>query len=149
MCQEVSYCFAGPGFLYHQTKGMILPQPVESMRCCVLGRVCIGSRVVGSLCVFLKASFTGPFLEASANSVSDFEPKKLKKPKKGHQPNSLSQHGPLLLSRSCPHPVQTGTLCELTTRGSSREHRQGREGCGVTWRSPERRLGWVWGYEAP
>lgn len=102
MCQEVSYCFAGPGFLYHQTKGMILPQPIESMRRCVLGRVCIGSRVVGSLCAFLKVSFTGPFLEASANRVNDFEPKKLKKPKQGHQPNSLSQHGLLLLSPSCP-----------------------------------------------
>jgi hypothetical protein len=35
--------------------------------------MCKEPQSVDSLCAFLKASLTGPFLEASANSISDFD----------------------------------------------------------------------------
>lgn len=35
-------------------------------------------RVVDSLCAFLEASLTGPFLEASANSISDFDAEEIR-----------------------------------------------------------------------
>lgn len=135
MLQGVSYCLPGPGFLYHQTKRMLLSQPIESVRLWVLGGVgvkCPGCWI--SLCDLLKAPFTGPFLEASGNRVSDFGAKEIRE----------QTEAKLLVPRCDLVPILRPSSLEFSENlprgvgGSWREHKQGRACHREAWN------GWGW-----